>query len=98
MFRSGILVLLGTGCLLGCAQKSKDREMELAVTGREKEKGHRVESFEVKSQKEKSPQSHTFYYEAHVTDTTSGKEQALTVQDSVWLYQRNDSTWVAVPK
>jgi len=72
--------------------------MKSAVKTRENGKGHRLESFEIKRHKEKSPQSHTFYYEAHVTDTTAGKEQELTVQDSIWLYQRNDSTWTSVPR
>jgi len=72
--------------------------MKSAVMSREKEKGHRLESFEIKRHKEKSPQSHTFYYEAEVIDTTSAREVKATVQDSIWLYQRNDSTWTTVPR
>ena len=72
--------------------------MRSAVKTRENDKGHRLESFEIKRHKEKSPQSHTFYYEAQVTDTTSTKETQLTTKDSIWLYQRNDSTWTTVPK
>lgn len=82
-------------CLLGC-EKPKNKQLTLAIRDREKEKGHRIESFEIKRHKEKSPQSHTFYYQAQVTDTVAQK--AMTVSDSVWLYQRNDSTWTIVPR
>jgi hypothetical protein len=91
-----ILTFIGVLCLLGCGSSSKEKQIGSAVTNRELEKGHLLESFEIKKHKEKSPQSHTFYYEAHVTDTIAKK--ALTVKDSIWLYQRNDSTWTVVPR
>ena len=91
-----ILTFIGILCLWSCGGGSKEKQIKSAVANREREQGHRLESFEIKRHKEKSPQSHTFYYEAHVTDTIAKK--ALTVKDSIWLYQRNDSTWTVVPR
>jgi hypothetical protein len=91
-----ILLFMSVLCLAGCGGHAKEKQLELAVRDRENEKGHLIESFEIKKHKEKSPQSHTFYYEAHVIDTVSKKE--LVIKDSVWLYQRNDSTWTVVPR
>jgi hypothetical protein len=86
--------LLAAAMLFSCG-KPRDKHVKTEIEAQETARGNTVESFLITGHKEKSPQSHTFYYEAQVLDKAGKK---TTIKDSLWLYQRNDSTWTVVPK
>jgi hypothetical protein len=88
------VVLLAAIALFSC-ERPRDKHVKIEIEAQETARGNTVESFKVTGHKEKSPNSHTFYYEAEIINKQG---QKATSKDSVWLYHRNDSTWIAVPR